>query len=192
MDETAEMVQNKIPELFPLDVVEMKFLTMYSESLNTVIKQECLRYNKLIKEMVSTLREFRRALKGLVLMSADLDQLGKEMYNNFVPTLWGAKGFLSLKPLSAWIYELIERIEFLDNWFKNGTPPVFWVSGFFFPQAFFTATLQNYARKYSIAIDIITMKFNIRDDIPSDQCKEWQERSEEGVLCYGMFLEGCR
>jgi dynein heavy chain len=192
MDETAEMVQNKIPELFPLDVVELNYPTMYSESLNTVIKQECLRYNKLIKEMVSTLREFRRALKGLVLMSADLDQLGKEMYNNFVPTLWGAKGFLSLKPLSAWIYELIERIEFLDNWFKGGTPPVYWVSGFFFPQAFFTATLQNYARKDKIAIDIISLAFSIRDDIPVEDFKKYPNRPENGVLGYGMFLEGAR
>ena len=84
--------------------------------------------------MVSTLKEFRRALKGLVVMSADLDKLGNEMFVNSVPGLWAEKGFLSLKSLSAWSNDLRDRVAFLRAWFEGGTPPVFWMSGFFFPQ----------------------------------------------------------
>lgn len=55
--------------------------------------------------------------------------------------MWASKGHLSLKPLGSWISDLIDRITFLNNWIEKGTPDVFWLSGFFFPQAFVTGTL---------------------------------------------------
>lgn len=70
-----------------------------------------------------------------------------------MPKLWDQKGFLSMKPLASWTEDLNNRINFLNDWIDNGTPKHFWISGFFFPQAFLTGTLQNYARKHVIAID---------------------------------------
>lgn len=45
--------------------------------------------------------------------------------------MWASKGHLSLKPLSSWIGDLKERVEFLNNWINHGTPKVFWISGNF-------------------------------------------------------------
>lgn len=44
------------------------------------------------------------------------------------------------------------------------------MSGFFFPQAFVTGSLQNYARKKTIAIDKLNYKFSLLDKLnqPSD------------------------
>jgi len=59
-------------------------------------------------------------------MSAELDALGIEMFNNLVPTPWANKGFLSLKPLSSWINDFNDRQRFLQAWFEGGTPVVLW------------------------------------------------------------------
>ena len=49
----------------------------------------------------------------------------------------------------------------VQAWVDSGTPKAYWVSGFFFPQAFLTGTLQNYARKYQVAIDTVDFDFVI-------------------------------
>jgi len=80
-----------------------------------------------------------------------------------VPAYWGKIGFLSLKPLASWIEDLNDRIDFLQSWYDKGTPIVFWMSGFFFPQAFLTSTMQNFARAGGIAIDRLTFQFLLED-----------------------------
>jgi dynein heavy chain len=115
MDETAETMQHKTPKRFEIDVIEVNYPTMYEESLNTVLKQEALRVNRLAAVMVVTLKEFRKAIRGLVVMSAELDTLGVEMFNNQVPEAWASKGFLSLKPLSTWVNDFNDRRVFFSG-----------------------------------------------------------------------------
>lgn len=86
-------------------------------------------------------------------MSEDLENLANALHDNLVPGMWAEKGHLSLKALGSWIIDLNQRVNFLNEWIKNGTPKVFWISGFYFPQAFIAGALQNYARKHVIAVD---------------------------------------
>jgi dynein heavy chain len=91
--------------------------------------------------MRPSLKLVQRALLGEVVMSEDLEKMADAIFDNRVPPVWVKKGFLSMKPLSSWIEDCNKRIDFLNNWIENGTPKVFWMSVFFFPQAFFTGTL---------------------------------------------------
>ena len=66
-------------------------------------------------------------------MSEELDRMASSIFNNQVPKSWADIGFLSLKPLASWIDDCNDRISFLTEWIKHGTPKTFWISGFFFP-----------------------------------------------------------
>jgi dynein heavy chain len=192
MDAAAADIQERLPKPFPLDICEEKFPTMYEESMNTVVKQECLRYNKLLWEMAANLKDFRKAIKGLIVMTADLEGLGTSMFVNEQPKQWVAKGPLSLKPLSSWYLDILARVAFFQMWYDLGRqPPVYWVSGIFFPQAFFTGAMQNFARKYNEEIDLLSYKQSMQDHI-KDPVKELVEKPEDGVYIYGIFLEGAR
>jgi len=192
MDGTAESIQNRLPKPYDLDICEEKFPTLYEESMNTVVKQECLRYCKLLWVMKKSLADFRLSIKGLILMTTDLETVGKSMLVNEVPALWAAKGPLSLKPLSSWFLDIIARCTFFQMWYDMGkAPPVFWISGIFFPQAFFTGAMQNFARKYKEEIDLLSYRQECMDSVV-DPKKELTAPPEDGVYIYGMFLEGCR
>jgi len=51
-------------------------------------------------------------------MSTGIDEMFTCMLNNVVPGNWAKVGFLSLKPLSAWMEEFILRVEFFANWLE--------------------------------------------------------------------------
>ncbi|KRT82085.1 hypothetical protein AMK59_4274, partial [Oryctes borbonicus] len=85
----------------------------------------------------------------------------------------------------SWVNDLNDRVGFLNKWVEQGIPPAFWISGFYFPQAFLTGTLQNFARKYVVSIDTINFSFKVLDRQPKD-------RPSDGCVIYGLFLEGAR
>jgi dynein heavy chain, axonemal len=62
----------------------MQYPVRYEESMNTVLLQECIRYNKLIMEMQKSLPELQKALKGLVVMSSELEAMGDAIAVNQV------------------------------------------------------------------------------------------------------------
>ena len=48
-------------------------------------------------------------------------------------------------------------------WLTYGNPSCYWLSGFYFPQAFITGTLQTYSRRYKVPIDHVAFSFNVLD-----------------------------
>jgi dynein heavy chain len=140
--------------------------------------------------MHSTLRELQRALKGLVVLSAELEAMGNYMFDQRVPQPWTNKAYPSLKPLGPWTKDLLQRLEFLRAWVDSGTPSSFWISGFFFPQGFLTAILQNFARKHQMPIDTVSFSFILQANSLSDESK--RPKPHDGCYIYGLYLEGAR
>lgn len=161
LEELAVDIVSRIPAMYDIEKALIMFPVRYEESMNTVLTQELIRFNRLIERVGTTLKDVQKAIKGLVVMSAELEEMGNSMVIGKVPSLWSSVAYPSLKPLGSWTVDLLERIQFLGGWMEAGTAPsVFWVSGFFFTQAFITGTLQNYARKYSRPIDTVSLSMN--------------------------------
>ena len=123
------------------------------------------------------------------MLSKELDVIGAALATNKVPGAWEARAYPSLKPLGAWVTDLVERLDFLGAWVAKGPPPVFWISGFFFPQAFLTGQLQNVARARKQAIDTLSYEPVWMSHRPLDSFKA---KPDEGCYVTGIFLEGAR
>jgi len=58
------------------------------DSMTSFLFQEVERFSKLIKVMIKSLDEIKKAIKGLVLMSPALNKLYESFLKNEVPELW--------------------------------------------------------------------------------------------------------
>ena len=58
-------------------------------------------------------------IKGLVVMSADLDEIFNALAANKVPAIY-LKSYPSLKPLGSWTRDLLARLDQLNKWIKAG------------------------------------------------------------------------
>ncbi|CAK9833026.1 Dynein axonemal heavy chain 3 [Anthophora retusa] len=192
--DTNEMVFNlcvdilsKVPAPFDTLEVAKKYPVLYMNSMNTVLRQELIRFNNLIVIIKRTLAEVQKAIKGLVLMSSELEEVFFSMSIGKVPVTWSKKSYPSLKPLGSYVNDLLERLQFFQNWIEHDTPVVFWISGFYFTQSFLTGVLQNYARKHKIPIDQLDFEFEVTVfEINADAVPSY------GVYIQGLFLEGAR
>ncbi|KAJ3343280.1 Dynein heavy chain 7, axonemal [Gonapodya sp. JEL0774] len=201
-------ILSKVPKPFDVEIAAKKYPVNYNESMNT----EMIRFNRLLQVILGSLANVQKALKGLVVMSAELDGVAQAMLVGRVPAMWTAKSFASLKPLGSYVTDLIARLKFFQAWYdkggilfpKNeskiiftndvfrleGAPTVQWMSGFFFTQSFITATLQNYARRHSIPIDELSIDFQVMSDMSVEHPPD--KPPESGVYVSGLFLEGAR
>ncbi|CAG9466170.1 unnamed protein product [Pedinophyceae sp. YPF-701] len=186
----AAMVKDileRLPPDFDIEKANHKYPVRYEESMNQVLCQEMLRYNRLTGVIRRSLQDLDKALQGLQVMSAELDGVFRAMSIGRVPQLWKSQSHPSLKPLASYVSDLLARLSMLQTWYEEGQPPTFWISGFFFTPSFTTAALQNYARKFKLAIDSVGFDFEFLD---VDQAK-YTEPPEDGVYIYGLYLEGC-
>ncbi|XP_047126546.1 dynein axonemal heavy chain 6 isoform X3 [Hydra vulgaris] len=203
--ELSESILQKLPDKLDMEKMLKSLLTLDSKgrvnSLTIVLGQEVDRFNNLLRVIKDSLQKMQLAIKGLAVMSLELDHVFSSFLDNQVPSLWANAAYPSLKSLGPWVKDLMLRIKFIDRWIETGVPKSFWLSGFFFPQGFLTGALQNHARKYNQPIDQLTFNFHVQnvyfphEDVFSTEVADTSnviESPEDGVLVHGLFLEAAR
>ena len=183
--ELAADMEEKVPEPIDLDGTK-KMMKGDSSPLNVVLFQEIERYNALLKLIKSALIDLQKGIKGLVVMSSELEDTFQSIMDSIVPGSW-KKVYPSQKPLAAWMRDLIDRIAMFQEWAVTHSPPkIFWMSAFSFPTGFLTALLQATARNNNIAIDSLAWEFVVQtiDDV------NIAEAPKEGAYIKGLYLEG--
>lgn len=187
LKDLASDILSKIPPPFDTEMVQKKYPVLYEESMNTVLLQELIRFNRLTGVVRSSLRNIQKAIKGLVVMSSELEDVFASMMVGRVPSMWAAKSYPSLKPLGSYVADLVARLRFFKTWIDEGSPNVFWISGFYFTQSFLTGAMQNFARRYKIPIDHLGFEFEV-----TDEEHDMNSKPEDGVYVKGLFMEGAR
>lgn len=61
--------------------------------------------------MKTSLSSIQRVIRGEVVISLELEAMMNKMYDGMVPDLWQQVSYPSLKPLGAWIVDLLKRLK---------------------------------------------------------------------------------
>eukprot|EP00746_Dinoflagellata_sp_MGD_P154845 gnl/MRDRNA2_/MRDRNA2_85065_c0_seq4.p1 gnl/MRDRNA2_/MRDRNA2_85065_c0~~gnl/MRDRNA2_/MRDRNA2_85065_c0_seq4.p1 ORF type:complete len:4104 (-),score=817.24 gnl/MRDRNA2_/MRDRNA2_85065_c0_seq4:76-11610(-) len=194
-DLVAEMAEEFLRRVQELPKKKMAHAETYKPteeggviSIGVFHGQEYDRFISLVGTVRSTLVTMGKAIKGLVVMSAAIE----DMYNSFllqrVPGNWSKVAYPCLKPLNSWVTDFILRLEFMSGWLTEGPPLSFWLPVFFFPQGFMTASMQLHARKTRLPIDTLAFSTKLRDYSDHSQITE---APDNGVNVHGVFIQGC-
>lgn len=92
-----------LPNAFDEDLAAKKYPTEYSESMNTVLTQELQRFNELTNTIKDDLKNIEKAFGGFLIMSTQLEQTYKALFDGKVPPMWKKHSYPTLKPLGSYI-----------------------------------------------------------------------------------------
>lgn len=177
-------LSSKIPQQINLDDLSA-LIGPKKSPYDVVLLQETARYNNLLHTVVTGLNKLLKAVDGYEVMSFELESISGSITDGQVPRPW-LKVYLSMKPLGAWIRDLIQRVQYFKGWAITTHPPnFFWLGAFTFPTSFLTAVLQTHSRLQKVSIDQLSWSFGVLVD--ETLYKDYLEHS---VLVNGLYLEG--
>lgn len=173
--ETCQDILGILPE--PITVIAHR--TNGSESTGTLpdyLQQELRHYNCLLLHIRQTLAEVSDAIQGRLHMVTRLEQIYAAIADDTVPQEWARQSFPSKKPLASYMRDLQQRIAFFRKWVDVGEPTVYWLSAFYFPQAFLHSKQRRYGRAVNLdAFESIGLRFAVT------KC-EWVEMESDSSM----------
>lgn len=105
----CKQVLSQMPEEFDIDLVSKSYPVIYTNSMNTVLRQELIRFNRLISYIRKSLVNVGKAVVGQIAMIPELERTHASMVIGKLPADWLKKSYPSLKPLGSYVNDLLAR-----------------------------------------------------------------------------------
>ncbi|XP_078035559.1 dynein beta chain, ciliary-like isoform X9 [Augochlora pura] len=187
MKTILEDLLDKLPEEFNMSELygKVEDRTPYV----TVALQECERMNILCEELKRSLRELDLGLKGELTINAEMEDLQNFIMIDAVPPSWTKRAYPSSLGLNSWFADMLNRLNDLSNWTSDfSLPSSVWLGGFFNPQSFLTAIMQQTARKNEWPLD----KMCLYCEVLRKNKEEITSAPREGAYINGLYMDGAR
>jgi len=176
--------------------------------LNVFLFQEIMRLNYVINLVRKTLKDLQQAINGEIILTPELQDALNAIYDSKPPKHWyvdpsGEHFAWSLPTLAMWFAGLLEREKQLTSWLQGTRPPSYWLTGFFNPQGFLTATKQEITRRHGRkpdgteskndkwSLDDVVLVTEVTEHLDLRRLKYQPMNNLDGVFVHGMYLEGC-
>jgi len=185
LDEIVE----KLPDEFNMVEIMAKVPPEERTPYVVVAFQECERMNMLINEIRRSLKELDLGLKGELTITSDMEDLSNSMFLDTIPANWQKRAYPSLMGMTAWYVDMLLRVKELETWTSDfQLPAAVWLGGFFNPQSFLTAIMQQMARKNEWPLDRMCLQCDVTKKAREDMAGP----PREGAYVHGLFMEGAR
>ncbi|XP_046432396.1 dynein beta chain, ciliary-like [Neodiprion fabricii] len=182
-----EDLLDKLPEEF--NIPELMSRVEDRTPFIIVAFQECERMNILCGELRRSLRELELGLKGELTINSDMENLQNDLFMDQVPQSWTKRAYPSSLGLTNWFSDMMNRVGELANWTADfNLPSSVWLAGFFNPQSFLTAIMQQTARKNEWPLD----KMCLHCEVTKKQKEEFTAPPREGAYVNSLYMEGAR
>lgn len=127
--------------------------------------------------------------QGELTITSDMEELSNSLFMDQVPGNWAKRAYPSLYNLTTWYADLLQRVKELESWVTDfQLPAAVWLAGFFNPQSFLTAIMQQMARKSEWPLDKMCLQCDVTKKMRDDMAGP----PREGAYIHGLFMEGAR
>jgi dynein heavy chain len=190
----AENVLTEIMDKFAEKVYDLEDIVRTLEEqgpYQNVFVQEIELISVLMTEMKRSLRELRLGFNGELTMSPMMETLMDCLYMDKIPATWAKKSWPSMRSLTLWIADILQRLAQLDEWVGNPMeiPKVTWLSGLINPQSFLTAIMQVTAQTQEKELDKLCVVTEVKKVFTP---AEIEGHSRDGAYISGLAMQGAR
>ena len=86
--------------------------------MHAVLFKETMAFNHLQGVIKLSLSDLLNAIKGLAILTPDLEEIFESLLRSGVPKIWQQTSYLSLKPLGSYITDFIQRVTYIQVKYK--------------------------------------------------------------------------
>jgi dynein heavy chain len=163
--------------------------------MNIFLYQEIQRLQAVIAKVRFTLTQLQLAIKGEVVMTAELQETLDSMFDARTPFYWentltGDEFSWRLPTLGLWFSSLLNRDNQYRQWLNNGRPNSFWLTGFFNPNGCLTAMKQEVTRKHKAEKWALNDVIYHSEVTKYDSPESIKSPPDEGIYIHGLSLDG--